>query len=59
VNLTPYEPPTGDEPLDAIEQALVRALVAVILRERREEAAVHARSGAPATRHPEGRAVEP
>jgi hypothetical protein len=33
-----YVPPTGDAPLDEIEQALVRALVAVIVEELRVEA---------------------
>jgi hypothetical protein len=44
VKLPPYVPPTGDEPLDAIEQALVKALTAIIVRQLREEATVvHAR----------------
>jgi hypothetical protein len=30
-----YVPPTGDEPLDEIEQALVRALVSAIVKELR------------------------
>jgi hypothetical protein len=34
-----YEPPTGDEPLDDIEQALVRALVPILVRKVREAAA--------------------
>ncbi len=33
-----YVPPSGDEPLDDIELALVRALVGIIVRELREEA---------------------
>jgi hypothetical protein len=34
-----YAPPTGDhEPLDPIEHALVRALVAIIVRDIRHEA---------------------
>jgi hypothetical protein len=42
VNDTPrreYEPPTGDEPLDAIEQAIVRILVPIIAAQIREELA--------------------
>ena len=31
-----YEPPTGDEPLDAIEEALVRMWVRIVVREMRE-----------------------
>jgi hypothetical protein len=34
-----YRPPVGDEPLDDVEQALVRALVPIITRNIREEAA--------------------
>ena len=37
-----YVRPEGDAPLDAVEQALVRALVNVFLREIREEEAVAA-----------------
>jgi hypothetical protein len=37
-NMPLYVPPTGDEPLDAIELALVRALVGIIVRDIREEA---------------------
>lgn len=34
-----YEPPIGDEPLDAVELAFVRALVPVIAERIREELA--------------------
>lgn len=34
-----YSPPTGNEPLDARERALVRALVQIIARQIREEVA--------------------
>lgn len=34
-----YLPPTGDEPLDAIEQAIVRMWIRIIAAEIREEAA--------------------
>lgn len=35
--MRPYVPPTGDEPLDRVEQARVRVYVAIILRQMREE----------------------
>ena len=31
----PYEPPTGDEPLDHVERALVRALASAIVKKIR------------------------
>jgi hypothetical protein len=34
-----YEPPTGDEPLDLVEQALVRMWVDIIAREIEEDLA--------------------
>jgi hypothetical protein len=37
--LPAYEPPTGDEPLDPIQQARVRMFVRIIAREIREEEA--------------------
>ncbi len=43
--LLPYRPPEGDEPLDEIEQALVRALVPLIAAKILEEEA--AGGGAP------------
>jgi hypothetical protein len=39
-----YVPPTGDEPLDEIEQAIVRAMVAIITRESLEEEEAEART---------------
>ena len=35
--LRPYVPPTGDEPLDAIEQALAEMFIAILLEEIRAE----------------------
>ena len=32
-----YCPPVGDEPLDEIERAVIRALVSILAREIREE----------------------
>jgi len=36
---TPYVPPTGDAPLDAVEQALVRMWIDIIAAELRAELA--------------------
>lgn len=36
---TPYVPPTGDEPLDAVEWAIVRGLAAIFVKQIREELA--------------------
>jgi hypothetical protein len=38
VNSARHVPPADDEPLDAVELALVRALAAIIVRNIREEA---------------------
>jgi hypothetical protein len=45
--LSPYTPPTGDEPLDAIEQALVRMWIDIIAAEIRDELAAARASESP------------
>jgi hypothetical protein len=47
ITRTPYEPPTGDEPLDDIERAFVRAMISALLAEIREEEAAAAQSQTP------------
>lgn len=49
----PYVPPAGDEPLDAVEQALVRMWADIVVRSIRARLAAAAAAQTAEKQHPE------